>query len=131
MTYICIRNKRIRDLSRLSSMDFNKLEVAIPSTDEEAQRVGLKEVGDSVVPSGEFGKVSRVNAYGETYADRTKPKVRTYVSTNWIYPYGNDKASRFRWIFIEIVILEFEFRQMKLNWFCVQISRENSLSRWI
>lgn len=33
-------------------------------------------------------------ALGYTYADKTKPKERRYVSTNWIYPFGNTNASK-------------------------------------
>ena len=56
--------------------------------------MGLAEVGDTVLPSGRFGIYSRKNAYGCTYADKTKPKERRYVSTNWIlfisYVFGID-----------------------------------------
>ncbi|SHK69512.1 hypothetical protein [Hespellia stercorisuis] len=46
-----------------------------------------------VLPLGNFGAQSRKNAYGYTYADKTKPKERRYVSTNWVYPFGNTNAS--------------------------------------
>ena len=59
----------------------------------EAAIVGLKKNGDIVLPSGTFGAQSKKNAYGYSYADKTKSKERRYVSTNWIYPFGNTKAS--------------------------------------
>lgn len=46
-----------------------------------------------MLPSGTFGSQSRRNAYGYSYADKTKPKVRRYISTNWIYPFGNTDAA--------------------------------------
>ena len=45
------------------------------------------------MPSAKFGVQSKRNAYGYSYVDKTKPKVRRYVSTNWIQPFGNDNAS--------------------------------------
>lgn len=46
------------------------------------------------MPSGKFGPQSKRNAYGYSYADKSKPKERRYVSTNWIYPHGNTNASK-------------------------------------
>lgn len=62
--------------------------------DDEAEKVGLVKVGDIVLPSGMFGSQSRKNAYGYTYADKTKEKERRYITTNWVYPYGNTDASK-------------------------------------
>ena len=67
--------------------------MGIPVTANEAAIVGLKEVGHIVLPSGKFGPQSKRNAYGYSYADKSKPKERRYVSTNWIYPHGNTNAS--------------------------------------
>jgi len=49
--------------------------------------------GDVVLPSGIFGAQCRRNAYGYSYADKSKPKERRYVSTNWVHPFGNTNAS--------------------------------------
>lgn len=59
----------------------------------EAETVGLFKRGDIVLPLGKFGAQSRKNAYGYQYADKTKPRERRYVSTNWVYPFGNTNAS--------------------------------------
>ena len=59
----------------------------------EAETVGLFKQGDIVLPLGKFGAQSRKNAYGYQYADKTKPRERRYVSTNWVYPFGNTNAS--------------------------------------
>ena len=71
----------------------DEIQIGVPVLDDEAEKVGLKNVGDIILPSGKFGNVSHKNAYGYFYADHTQPKERRCVSTNWIYPYGNDNAS--------------------------------------
>ena len=74
--------------------DINKILLGIPVEGSEATKDGLKTVGDIVVPSGMFGINCRKNAYGYEISDKTKPKERRYVSTNWIYPFGNTNASK-------------------------------------
>jgi len=94
MEQYCIKGKRIRSLCIPKAYDLNKIQIGIPVMDDEAEKVGLVEVGDIVLPSGMFGPQSRKNAYGYTYADKTKEKERRYITTNWIYPYGNTDASK-------------------------------------
>ncbi|SET49409.1 hypothetical protein [[Clostridium] polysaccharolyticum] len=91
--YYCIQGKRIRKVPIPEGEDLNKIQIGIPVKGDEAERVGLSEVGDIVLPSGIFGTQSRKNAYGYTYADKSKPKERRYVSTIWTYPFGNTNAS--------------------------------------
>lgn len=93
MAQYCINGKRIVTLQIPHTYDINKIQLGIHVMDNEAEIVGLKEVGDIVLPSGTFGPQSRKNAYGYSYADKTKPKERRYVSTNWVYPFGNTNAS--------------------------------------
>lgn len=93
MAQYCINGKRVVKLQIPHTYDINKIQLGIPVMDNEAEIVGLKEVGDIVLPSGTFGPQSRKNAYGYSYADKTKSKERRYVSTNWVYPFGNTNAS--------------------------------------
>lgn len=88
-----IRGKRIRKLLLPKEFDKDIIQIGVPVKGDEAKKVGLKREGDIVLPSGRFGTQSKKNAYGYSYADKTKPKERRYVSTNWIRPYGNDNAS--------------------------------------
>lgn len=89
-----IKKHRINKLHIPETYDINKIQLGIPVTANEAAIVGLKEVGHIVLPSGKFGPQSKRNAYGYSYADKSKPKERRYVSTNWIYPHGNTNASK-------------------------------------
>lgn len=93
MAQYCIKGKRIINVCIPKGYDLDKIQIGIPVMDDEAERVGLIEVGDIVLPSGTFGPQSRKNAYGYMYADKSKPKERRYVSTNWIHPFGNTNAS--------------------------------------
>lgn len=93
MAQYCINGKRIVKLQIPHTYDINKIQLGIPVMDNEAEIVGLKEDGDIVLPSGTFGPQSRKNAYGYSYADKTKSKERRYVFTNWVYPFGNTNAS--------------------------------------
>ena len=94
MEQYCINRKRIRKLCIPKTYDLNKVQIGIPVMDDEAEKVGLVEVGDIVLPSGIFGPQSKKNAYGYTYADKTREKERRYITTNWVYPYGNTDASK-------------------------------------
>lgn len=93
MTSCCIKGKRIRKVNLPKEYDIGKIQIGVPVTEDEGKRVGLAENGDVVLPSGSFGIQSRKNAYGYAYADKSKPKERRYVSTNWVYPFGNTNAS--------------------------------------
>lgn len=93
MKSYCINGKRVKNVNIPKEFDINKIQIGIPATTDKAKKVGLFENGDMVLPLGTFGAQSRRNAYGYTYADKTKPKERRYVSTNWIYPFGNTNAS--------------------------------------
>lgn len=81
MAQYCINGKRIVKLQIPHTYDINKIQLGIPVMDNEAEIVGLKEDGDIVLPSGTFGPQSRKNAYGYSYADKTKSKERRYVFT--------------------------------------------------
>lgn len=94
MEQYCITGKRIVKLRIPNTYDINKIQLGIPVIDNEAEIVGLTKAGDIVLPSGVFGSQSRKNAYGYSYTDKTKPKEHRYVSTNWVYPFGNTNASK-------------------------------------
>lgn len=93
MTSYCIKRKRIRNVDIPKEYDISKIQIGLPVTGDEAEKVCLAENGDIVLPLGTFGAQSRRNAYGFAYADKSKPKERRYVSTNWVYPFGNTNAS--------------------------------------
>ncbi|WP_455950737.1 hypothetical protein [Eubacterium sp.] len=93
MAQYCINKKRIIKLNIPKEYDEKQIQLGIPVTGDEAKRVGLKEVGDIVLPSWNFGTTCKKNACGYSYADKTKPMERRYVSTGWGYPYGNKNAS--------------------------------------
>lgn len=93
MAQICFKGARVRNVCLPQGFDLDKIQIGIPVEENEAKMVGLYEVGDIVLPQGIFGPQSRKNAYGYTYADKSQPKERRYVSTNWIHPFGNTNAS--------------------------------------
>ena len=93
MAQHCIKGKRIRRVCIPKEYDIDKIQIGIPVICDEAKTVGLNKNGDVVLPSGIFGAQCRRNAYGYSYADKSKPKERRYVSTNWVHPFGNTNAS--------------------------------------
>lgn len=93
MAQYCINKKRIRKLNIPKQYDIKQIQLGIPVVGDEARRVGLNNVGDIVLPSWSLGTTCKKNVYGYSYADKTKPKERRYVSTGWGYPYGNTSAS--------------------------------------
>ena len=84
---------RIRQLTLPTSFDTNKIQIGIPVDVDEAMLVGLYNVGESVLPSSDFGCVSKRNACGDEYADKSQPKRKRYINTIWVQPFGNDYAS--------------------------------------
>ena len=84
---------RVAKIPNLPTYEMEKIQLGIPVVDNEAELVGLRETGDIVLPSGTFGPQSRKNVHGYSYAGKTNPKERRYVSTNWVYPFGNVNAS--------------------------------------
>ena len=93
MAQYCINKKRIRKINIPKEYDIKQIQLGIPVVGDEARRVGLNNVGDIVLPSWSLGTTCKKNACGYSYADKTKPKERRYVSTGWGYPYGNTSAS--------------------------------------
>lgn len=93
MAQYCINKKRIRKINIPKQYDIKQIQLGIPVVGDEARRVGLNNVGDIVLPSWSLGTTCKKNVYGYSYADKTKPKERRYVSTGWGYPYGNTSAS--------------------------------------
>lgn len=115
MNQIHICKTRINSLNLPGDYQNENIMIGIPVAENEADVVKLRKIGDVILPSAEFGSVCNKNAYGSYYLDKTKPKERRYVSTNWIYPYGNIYASKEAvdiykdcWQKIEIVPTELE-----------------------
>lgn len=50
--------------------------------------IGLKKVGDEAIPNPSLGKWSKRNAEGYSYPDRTKDKIRRYVCSRYMHPWG-------------------------------------------
>lgn len=93
MAHFSIEQTKIRVLKLPSEFDLKKIQIGVPITSDEASKINLKNIGDIVLPSGNFGVECERNAYGYTYPDKSRPQERRYVSTNWIHPFGNENAS--------------------------------------
>lgn len=87
------KQSRIRKLRLPKGYDERKIQIGITADASRKQRLGLKNIGDIVLPSGNFGAVCMKNAYGYSYPDKTQPMEYRYITTNWIQPYGNENAS--------------------------------------
>ena len=59
MAQYCIIGKRINKLSIPKTYDIYKIQFGVVVIENEAIKVGLAEVGDTVLPSGRFGFYSR------------------------------------------------------------------------
>lgn len=93
MACIKYEQKRIRKLILPEDYDINKIQIGVSADENRKRLLGLKNIGDVVLPSGDFGSTCKKNAYGYSYTDKTQPKENRYITTNWIYPYGNRNAS--------------------------------------
>lgn len=93
MAYFIYEQSRIRKLKLPKSYDLSKIQIGIPADENKKQRLGVKNIGDIVLPSGDLGTACMKNAYGYSYSDKTQPMEYRYVTTNWIQPYGNENAS--------------------------------------
>ena len=93
MSHKYFEQTRVRKLTLPASFDTNRIRIGIPVDADEAALVGLYNVGESVLPSADFGCVSKRNACGDEYADKSQPKKRRYINTIWVQPFGNDYAS--------------------------------------
>ena len=94
MENIHITKSRINKLSLFSEYDPMNIEIGIPVLSNEKDVIGFKNIGDTILPSGNFGKVCKENAYGHKEIDKSKPKAERYITTNYIYPYGNTSAQK-------------------------------------
>lgn len=92
--HIMIDKKRINNLNCIAQFDHNKIRIGVSVLSNEAEIVGLTNVGDTILPSSEFGNQCKKNAYGYSYADKSKPKESRTVSTFFIYLYGNKNRSQ-------------------------------------
>lgn len=95
--------------------NIEKIQIGLPADENKQNLLKLKNLGDTILPSGNWGNVCFKNAYGETILDKNQPKEKRYVSTNWIHPYGNTYSPKvacdiykYCWVKIEIAPLEIE-----------------------
>lgn len=93
MSQYKITKKRILKLNLPHGYNVDNIEVGVPVLSDEAKKVNLKKVGDTILPAAYFGINSAKNANGYSYTDKTKPKENRYITTNWFQPYGNEYAS--------------------------------------
>ncbi len=89
---LVLNNKRINSIKILEKFNIEKIKIGIPVKNDEARKVCLTNVGDVVLPDAKFGPLSKKNANGYSYADKTKQKEMRYVNTIRFHPYGNDNA---------------------------------------
>lgn len=92
MPHMHIKKRRIRKLVLPKQYNLETIQIGVLVIGGEEIKVGLSNNGDVVLPAGIFGPQSKKNAYGYSYSDKTNPKESRYVTTNWIYPYGNTDA---------------------------------------
>lgn len=93
MSYIIVEKSKIIKFQIPKTFDAKLINVGIPIKNDENNVLGLKSVGDTVLPSPDFGNVCKKNANGYSITDKSQPKKERYVSTVWIQPFGNDYAS--------------------------------------
>ena len=93
MACFTYKQSRIRKLRLPKGYDERKIQIGITADESRKQRLGLKNIGDIVLPSGDFGAACMKNAHGYSYPDKTQPMEYRYITTNWIQPYGNENAS--------------------------------------
>lgn len=82
-------NSKKRNINFLKRIDRKNIRVGLAVQSSDVIRLGLKSVGDTIVPSPSFGPVCHKNANGYSYIDKTQPKENRYVCTIWTYPFGN------------------------------------------
>lgn len=102
-------NSKKRSLSFLKKNKRDNIKIGILVTEEDAQKLGLINIGDSFVPSPINGPTCEKNAIGYEYADKTQPKEYRYVSTIMVYPYGNIYADQvpvdqYRYCYPKVII---------------------------
>ena len=93
MSNYSIRKSRIQSLKLPKGYELTKINIGIPVKNEEDCKVGLKRIGDTILPSASFGRTCDKNANGYSYTDNTQPKANRYVTTIWVQPWGNEYAS--------------------------------------
>jgi len=87
-----IEKTRINKLTLPKGYSLNTLEIGIPVEKDENTKLKLNKVGDTILPSREYGCVCKRNADGYSYADKESPKKYRTVSSFYIAPYGNENA---------------------------------------
>jgi len=93
MSQICIKKSKIIKFQLPTGYNPKKIQIGIPVIGDEAKKIGLVNVGDNILPSIKYGVSCMRNANGYYYADKSQPKKKRYISTNWIQPFGNENAS--------------------------------------
>ena len=65
-----ITKTKINKINLPKGFNLEKIQIGIPANDEKQALLGLKNLGDVVLPSGGFGNVCYKNAYGEIITDK-------------------------------------------------------------
>ena len=92
MSQYCITQKRIIKFKLPEGYEPDKIQIGVPVTEDNVNKISLKTVEDTILPSGKHGATCRRNAYGYSYPDKEQEKINRYISTNHIYPFGNKNA---------------------------------------
>lgn len=82
-----------RKINLSEDFDISKLSIGIP-VDNIKVDLPLKNIGDTFLPSPDYGVSNRKNVYGYSYPDKTKEKEYRVVNTISFYPYGNTNADK-------------------------------------
>ena len=88
---ILITHKK-RKITLPEGWDLNNLQIGIPITNRENEKLALVKCGDTILPSADYGPTCRKNAQGYSYPDRTKDKERRHVASVEVHPFGNQNA---------------------------------------
>ena len=64
MSQYCITQKRIIKFKLPEGYEPDKIQIGVPVTEDNVNKISLKTVEDTILPSGKHGATCRRNAYG-------------------------------------------------------------------
>ncbi len=108
--------KSIRKIDFLKDIDLDKICVWERVPKDVAEKVGLRDIGDSCIPLAKFGRFCHKNVNGYSYPDKTRPKERRVVSSYYMHPYGNKNSNE-----ILVDVTRECYRQVKIDPFEIAI----------
>ena len=77
----------------------DNVQIGVEANDHNLGKVGLKNIGETILPNSKYGSNCRKNAEGYSYPDKTKEKEWRVVNTISFHPYGNLDAAE---VYIDI-----------------------------